>query len=87
LHNVGTRADAVLAELLELAPFGSVLFSSDAFGLAEIYAVHTAVFRRALGAFLDDGIAREFWPSAEAERIAVLISSGNARRVYRLDAA
>ncbi|HEY7009620.1 MAG TPA: amidohydrolase, partial [Jatrophihabitantaceae bacterium] len=27
LHNVGTRADAVLAELLELAPFGSVLFS------------------------------------------------------------
>ncbi|HEX4226306.1 MAG TPA: amidohydrolase family protein, partial [Pseudonocardiaceae bacterium] len=36
-HNVGFRAGAVLAELLELAPFGKVLFSSDAFGLAECY--------------------------------------------------
>jgi uncharacterized protein len=87
LHNVGTRAEAVLAELLELAPFGSVLFSSDAFGLAEIYAVNTALFRRALAAFLDDGIAREFWPRAEAERIAAMICSGNARRTYRLGTA
>jgi uncharacterized protein len=87
LHNVGTRAEAVFAELLELAPFGSVLFSSDAFGLAEIYAVNVALFRRALAAFLDDGIAREFWPPAEAERIAAMICSGNARRAYRLGPA
>ena len=85
LHNVGTRADAVLAELLELAPFGSVLFSTDAFGLAEIYAVNTTLFRRALAAFLDDGIARGIWPAAEAERIAGLICSENAHRAYRLD--
>lgn len=87
LHNVGTRADAVLAELLELAPFGSVLFSSDAFGLPELYALHTTVFRRALGAFLDDGIARDFWNSADAARIAAMICSGNANRAYRLDTA
>lgn len=84
LSNVGTRADTLLAELLELAPFESVLFSSDAFGLAELYALSTALFRHALAAFLDDGVSREFWPIAEAERIAAMISSGNARRVYRL---
>ena len=87
LSNLGTRADALLAELLELAPFESVLFSSDAFGLAELYALSTALFRHALSAFLDDGISREFWPAAEAERIARLITSGNARRAYRLRAS
>jgi predicted TIM-barrel fold metal-dependent hydrolase len=85
LHNVGTRADILLAELLELAPFGSVLFSSDAFGLPEIYAVHTALFRRALGAFLDDGIDREYWSADDADRLARMIASGNATRAYRLD--
>lgn len=85
LHNVGTRAGAVLAELLELAPFGSVLFSSDAFGLPEIYAVHTALFRRALGAFFDDGIDRDYWSATDADRLARMITSGNATRAYRLD--
>jgi uncharacterized protein len=84
LSNVGIRADAVFAEVLELAPFGSVLFASDAFGLSELYALSTALFRHALSAFLDDGISREFWSAAEAERIAGLITSGNARRAYRL---
>jgi hypothetical protein len=84
LHNVGTRAPAVVAELLELAPFGSVLFSSDAVGLAELYAVSAELFRHALTAFLDDGIARDYWTVADAERVAVMIASGNARRAYRL---
>jgi predicted TIM-barrel fold metal-dependent hydrolase len=87
LHNVGVRADVVLAELLELAPFGSVLFSSDGFGLPEIYAVNTTLFRRALTHFLDDGIAREYWSVADAERVAVMICSGNAERAYRLGAS
>ena len=84
LHNVGSRAGAIVAELLELAPFASVLFSSDAFGLAELYAVSATLFRQALTAFFDDGIARGFWPVAEAERLAGMIASGNADRVYGL---
>lgn len=85
LQNVGSRADVVLAELLELAPFGSVLFSSDAFGLAEHYAIGSTTFRHALTTFLDDGISRGFWLAADAERIAAMICVGNARRAYRLD--
>jgi uncharacterized protein len=84
VHNVGRRADAVVAELLELAPFGKVLFSTDAFGLAELYVVSTALFRRALGRFLDAGIADDDWTADDAERVAAAIGAGNAARAYRL---
>jgi len=75
-HNLGHRASVLLAEALELTPYGKFLFSSDAFGLAELYYLGAALFRRALASFLDD--------VPDAERIARLICSGNARRVYRL---
>ena len=84
VHNVGSRASVIVAELLELAPFGSVLFSTDAFGLAELYAVSTTLFCHALTEFFDDGVAREFWPVTEAERLAGMIASSNARRAYGL---
>ncbi len=83
-HNVGHRAAAVLAELLELAPFGKVLFSSDAFGLAELYLLGTVLFRRGLGRLLADGVAEDAWTAADAVRVAGLIGSGNAERAYRL---
>src|SRR4051794_14530947 len=84
VHNVGRRADAVVAELLELAPFGKVLFSTDAFGLAELYLISTVLFRRALGRFLDAGIADDDWTAEDAARTAVAIGTGNARRAYKL---
>ncbi len=85
LNNVGARAPVVLAEILELAPFTSVLFSSDAFGLPELYRVAVTLFRRALGDFLDGGLRAGLWTVADAERIAGMIGASNARRAYRLD--
>jgi uncharacterized protein len=84
VHNVGRRADALVAELLELAPFGKVLFSTDAFGLAELYVISTALFRRALGRVRDAGIADDDWTADDAARIAAAIGAGNAARAYRL---
>jgi uncharacterized protein len=84
LHNVGRRSGAVLAELLELAPFGKVLFSSDAFGLGELYLLAATLFRRALGRFLAAGVADDDWTPGDARRIAAAIASGNAVRAYRL---
>jgi predicted TIM-barrel fold metal-dependent hydrolase len=85
VQNVGERgARRVVGELLELAPFGSVLFSTDAFGLAELYLTSTALFRRALSAVLDEGLRDDAWTVADAERIANLIGADNARRAYRL---
>ncbi len=79
-HNVGARASTVLAELLELAPFGKVLFSSDAFGLAECYHLGSVLFRRALAEFLR---AAEV-PAGDADRIVGLLARDNAERVYQL---
>lgn len=85
VQNVGSRAGAVLAELLELAPFTAVLFSTDAYALPELYAIHTALFQRALRDFLDDGVAGGYWAAADADRIAELIGWRNAVRAYGLD--
>jgi predicted TIM-barrel fold metal-dependent hydrolase len=81
---VGARADAVLAEYLELAPFGKLLYSSDAYGLAELYLVGAAQFRhslaRVLSAWVDEGAV----PAADAGRLAAAVGADNARRVYDL---
>ena len=83
-HNTGARAREVVAELLELAPFGKVLFSTDAFGPPELHHLGTALFRDALGHFFDRGIAGGDWTAADAERAARLIGRGNALRAYGL---
>jgi uncharacterized protein len=80
IPHIGRRAAAVLAETLELAPFHKLLYSSDAYGLAELYVVAAVLFREALGEVLEAlRISRP-----DSERIAAMIGSGNARRVYAL---
>ncbi|MDT3439674.1 MULTISPECIES: amidohydrolase family protein [unclassified Pseudofrankia] len=83
-HNVGRASATVLAEALELAPFGKLLFSTDAFALAELYPLGARLFRRALTALLAAGIADGDWTADDADRVAVMVGAGNARRVYGL---
>jgi uncharacterized protein len=83
-HNLGQRAPALLAEALELAPFGKVLFSTDAYGLPELYHLGALLFREALSEVLADGLARDAWTESDARRVAALIGAGNARRAYQL---
>jgi uncharacterized protein len=85
-HNVGMGAARLLRELLELAPFGSVLFSTDAFGLPELFYIGSVLFRRALEQLLDDGVGDGIWSMSDAERYARMIAADNARRAYRLTA-
>jgi predicted TIM-barrel fold metal-dependent hydrolase len=79
---VGARAREVLAEFLELAPFGKLIYSSDAYGLPELYLVGAAQFRWAihdvLTGMVNDGAISE----PDAARIAGEIGAGNAGRVY-----
>ncbi|MER7518790.1 amidohydrolase [Streptomyces sp. NPDC126499] len=82
----GARAAAVLAEFLELAPFGKLLFSSGARGLPELHVVAASVFRGALARVLGEWVADGSWSRTDAQRVAGLIAAGNARRVYRLNA-
>ena len=84
VNYVGYRAANVLAEALESAPFHKMLYSSDAFGLAELHLLGAVNFREALATVLEPLAAREGRSEAEVARIAGLIGAGNARRVYGL---
>jgi uncharacterized protein len=82
VHHLGLRADTGLAEFLELAPFGKVLFSTDAYELPELYLVGAAQFRHSLGRLLDGWVAGDALRRADADRLAEQVSGGNARRIY-----
>jgi uncharacterized protein len=84
LNHVGARSAAVLAEALELTPFHKMLYSSDAFGLPELHYLGALGFRRDLARVIGGFVADGAWTAADAERVAALIGSGNARRVYHL---
>jgi uncharacterized protein len=85
-HNVGSRAPAVLAEALEMVPFGKFLYSSDAFALPELYYLGAALFRDALSRFLSDRLDSGDMALDDAERVTRLMCAGNAARVYGLPA-
>jgi predicted TIM-barrel fold metal-dependent hydrolase len=84
LSHVGARAPDVLAEFLELAPFGKLLFSTDAYALPELYVVGAEAFRDALRRLLGGWVKSGAWSLPDAERVGALIAAGNARRVYGL---
>ena len=85
VNHVGPRAAAVLAETLELAPFGSLLYASDGYGLPELHYLGAVLFRRALGAVFDDWIAEDALTGADALRFARMIATDNAHRIYPLE--
>jgi hypothetical protein len=85
LNNVGARSAAVLAEALEVTPFHKMLYSSDAFGLPELHYLGALGFRRDLARVTGEFVADGAWSAADADRVAQLIGSANARRVYQLD--
>ncbi|MBE3012985.1 amidohydrolase family protein [Microbispora sp. NEAU-D428] len=74
----------VLRELLELVPFHKQMYGSGCHGAAELCFLAALCHRRGLARVLADRIAEGEWSPADAARIAHMIGSGNARRVYRL---
>ncbi|MER5205700.1 amidohydrolase [Streptomyces sp. NPDC002825] len=84
LAHTGARAAAVLAEVLERAPFGKLLFSSGAQGLPELHVVAANAFRSALARVLGEWVMDGAWSRTDAQRVAAMIAAGNAKRVYRL---
>ncbi len=84
LNYVGVRAAAVLAESLELAPFAKVLYSSDAWGPAELHYLGADLWRRAVTETLSSWIGSGGWSAGDAVRVSEMMASTNARRVYGL---
>ena len=83
-HNLGRRAPALLAEALELAPFGKFLYSSDAFGLPELYYLAAVLFRTALSAVLEAGVQEDHFSERTVVRLTRMLCADNAKRAYRL---
>jgi predicted TIM-barrel fold metal-dependent hydrolase len=82
LHYHGPSSTRLLAEAMEVAPFSKLLYSSDAFGLAEQYYLGAVLFRLALSKTLEGWIAADHCDTATAARVAEAIARGNARRIY-----
>ncbi len=76
--------DTILAESMEVAPFGKLLFSSDAFALAELFFIASVEFRHALNRILADWWRNGRCSPGDAARITYMIGVGNAQRLYHL---
>jgi uncharacterized protein len=81
---VGPRAGAVLAEVLEIAPFDALLYSSDGNMLPELHFLGAALWRNYLGKLVDSWLADDALTIADAERLVLGIGYGNAARLHRL---
>lgn len=84
---MGPSYARVMGEALEVAPFTKQLYSSDAFGLSELYYLGAIRFRAALKRHLEAWIRDDECTVADAERIIELISAQNAKRIYPLPEA
>ena len=62
-----------------------MLFSTDAFGLAELYHLGTALFRQGLSDFLRAALAADALSEVDAVRLCALVGNENAKRIYRLE--
>jgi predicted TIM-barrel fold metal-dependent hydrolase len=84
VNYLGARSASVIANSLELAPFGRLLYSSDAWGPAELHYLGAALWRRGLRRVLGAWVEEDEWAAADAERVVEAIAYRNARRVYGL---
>ncbi|WP_188193472.1 amidohydrolase family protein [Nonomuraea sp. SYSU D8015] len=84
LPHTAAASARVMEELLELAPFHKLLFSSGCRGVAESCLLGALYYRQALGAALAARVGAGEWSPGDAARIAHMIGSANARRIYRL---
>jgi predicted TIM-barrel fold metal-dependent hydrolase len=85
-HYLGPSSGTAIRQAMEIAPFSKLLYSSDSYGLGEHYAVSAANWRTSFAALMDEWVGSGWATPNDAERIATMIASKNAKRVYRLAA-
>jgi hypothetical protein len=86
LNFTGPQARRIMEDALGMGPFFKQLYSSDAFGLAELHHLGAVQFRRVLDGVLSDWIAAGDCTAKDADRIAAMIGFENTERIYRLHA-
>lgn len=84
INYVGAQSRQVVAESLEVAPFSKQLYSSDAWGPAELHHLGARLWRRAMTSVTTQWVNDGDWSPSDARRVVNLIAAGNARRIYPL---
>ncbi|MHA7270375.1 amidohydrolase family protein [Arthrobacter sp. HLT1-20] len=84
INYTGVQSTALIAESLELAPFSKILFSSDAWGPAELHFLGAALWRQGMTSVLQRWVDSGDWSESDAVRVVHMIASDNANRVYKL---
>ena len=84
VNYLGAQSVQLVAESLEVGPFGKQLFSSDAWGPAELHHLGAVLWRRGFTTVAGDWVASGDWALADADRVARMIAFENADRVYGL---
>jgi hypothetical protein len=67
-----------------MAPMSKILFSSDAFGLPELYFLGTHVWRVAMGNILQRWVDADGLGESDAVKYLNWMATENAHRAYRL---
>ena len=84
VNYVGAQSGQLVAESLEVGPFGKQLFSTDAWGPAELHHLGAVLWRRAFSAVAGGWIQSGDWSLTGALRVASLIARQNAGRIYAI---
>jgi predicted TIM-barrel fold metal-dependent hydrolase len=84
VNYLGAQSAQVVAESLELGPFGKQLYSSDAWGPAELHFLGARLWRRAMASVLGRFVIDGDWSLAEAQRVASMVGADNATSLYGL---
>lgn len=84
IPHMGAGAERVLAEALEFVPFAKLLYSSDAYALAELHYLGAALFREGLGRLLDRWLADDVLTPARCDELITAVAAANAERIYPL---
>ena len=84
LNYAAPMSAKILGEALEMGKFSKLLYSSDAFGLSELYYLGALLFRRGLMKVLNRWLKDDFCSLTDAEELIRLVAVENARRIYPL---
>jgi len=84
LNYTGPSYMSLMRQLVEMAPFSKVLFSSDAFGLPELYYNGCLLWRRGLATIFTEWVDNDYVSQDDAARYLDMMGRTNALRAYRL---
>lgn len=84
INHTGVQSRQLIAESLEVGPFHKQLYSSDAWGPAELHYLGAHLWRRGVTDVVGGWVTDGDWAEADARRVLALIGHANAERVYSL---